>query len=86
MPKRVNCVAQLQDGSVGIIQALAVFDGSPTQLHLLYLVFTEKLQLVKNVPFMDAQLGVRACFGCRRSAFFVKIYKRHDGIRCGSVF
>lgn len=86
MPKRVNCVAQLQDGSVGIIQALAVFDGSPTRLHPLYLVFIEKLQLVRNVPFMDAQFGISGRFGCRRSAFFVKIHVRHDGSQCSSVF
>ncbi|CAN7975908.1 unnamed protein product, partial [Ixodes persulcatus] len=47
MPKRVNCVAQLQDASVGIIQALAV-----------YLVLIEKLQLARNVPFVDTQLGI----------------------------
>lgn len=58
MPKRVNCVAQLQDGSVGIIQALAEFDGSPPQLQPLYLVLVEKLDLVRIVAFLDAQLGI----------------------------
>lgn len=58
MPKRVNCVAQLQDGSVGIIQALAVFDGSPPQLQPQYLVLVEKLDLVPSVAFMDVQLGI----------------------------
>lgn len=43
MPKRVKSVAQLQDDSAGIIQALATFDGSPAQQHPQYLVLIEKL-------------------------------------------
>lgn len=46
MPKRVHCVAELQGGTAGIVQALAVFRGN-----------TAQLQLVRT-PFRNAQLRI----------------------------
>ncbi|XP_077564679.1 uncharacterized protein LOC144180166 [Haemaphysalis longicornis] len=53
MPKRVNCVAELEDGTVGVIQALASFRSTPQLL-----VLVEKLEVVRTVPFRDLQLGI----------------------------
>ncbi|XP_042144491.1 uncharacterized protein LOC121834781 [Ixodes scapularis] len=64
MPKRVNCVAELQDGSIGILQALAVFEGSPPHQQPQCLVLIEKLELVRSAAFRDNQLGI--CFSAVR--------------------
>ncbi|XP_042144330.1 uncharacterized protein LOC120848781 [Ixodes scapularis] len=59
MPKRANCVAQLSDGSFGIVQALAVFKPSSTRSHVEHLVLMEKMKLTPVVGFKDGQLGVQ---------------------------
>lgn len=58
MPKRANCVAQFQDGTVAVIQALAVFSAGSTREARPPLLRVEKLQRVRNTPFRAAQLGV----------------------------
>ncbi|XP_029838026.2 uncharacterized protein LOC115321885 [Ixodes scapularis] len=58
MPKRANCVAQLSDGSFGIVQALAVFKLASTTSDIQHIVLMEKLQLTPTVVFKDVQLGL----------------------------
>ncbi|KAM7292842.1 uncharacterized protein ISCGN_025977 [Ixodes scapularis] len=58
MPKRANCVAQLKDGSFGVLHALAVFAKPGTGSEIQHLVLIEKLNLLKNIPFKDNQLGI----------------------------